>query len=51
MQISLQVFISLLLLGIGLFLSFYVVDITNAHMVRAVTIITGLNLLRLLSKK
>jgi len=51
LQISLPILVSLFLLLIGLFLSFFVVDIINAHLVSAVTIITGLNLFRLLSNK
>jgi|GEM_PF-2879430 len=51
LQISLPILVSLFLLLIGLFLSFFVVDIIDAHLVSAVTIITGLNLFRLLSNK
>ena len=50
-QISLPIFTSLLLLLIGLFLSYYVVNIIIAHLIRALTIITGLNLFRNLTTK
>jgi len=51
MQISFQILLSMLLLLSGLFLSFYVLDITISYLISALTLITGLNLSRLISNK
>jgi len=49
MQVSLKILLSMLLLFTGLFLSFYMRDITISHLISALTLITALNLSRLVS--